>query len=552
MWKRISRAAFLKGLGGAATLAAGSKVFFDFRQNSQHIPCRMLGPSRRPGHMLRDARIAATGSAALLPGKKVIIVGGGIAGLSAAWWLEKQGLTDFLLLELEPEAGGNSLSGQNEISSFPWGAHYVPVANEESCYVRMLFEELGIIASYDARGLPVYNELYLCHDLQERLFKDGSFQEGLVPHKGLQESDRLETARFFQIVYGYRKQRGRDGKPAFAIPIDLSSQDPDLLALDRLSLSEWLATNNFKSRPLLWYLNYCCRDDYGSTSDKVSAWAGLHYFAGRTGKAANSEAYSLVTWPEGNGFLVHKLQEKNHSRIVTGAMVTKIESRDKDVVTHFLQISNNKLVSITADCLIFAAPRFMSKYLIADYRKHDHAVQSELAYAPWMVANISLRKLPESHGEPVAWDNVSYYSDSLGYVVATHQNITTRQGASVITYYFPLTDRIPPLARIQLQNADCDQWSKIIVSDLEKIHPGIQSDIISIELWPWGHGMIRPSVGFIWGENRKKMKESSGQIFFAHSDMSGISNFEEAQYQGIQAASQVLDKLGNDHLSANN
>jgi hypothetical protein len=34
-----------------------------------------------------------------------------------------------------------------------------------------------------------------------------------------------------------------------------------------------------------------------------------------------------------------------------------------------------------------------------------------------------------------------------------------------------------------------------------------------------------------------------GRVVFAHSDMSGISNFEEAQYHGVKAAKRVLAKL---------
>ena len=28
-------------------------------------------------------------------------------------------------------------------------------------------------------------------------------------------------------------------------------------------------------------MNYCCRDDYGATTDQHSAWAGIQYFASR-------------------------------------------------------------------------------------------------------------------------------------------------------------------------------------------------------------------------------------------------------------------------------
>jgi len=49
----------------------------------------------------------------------VAIVGGGIGGLSAAWWLEKRGCHDFVLLELEDRAGGNARWGENEVSAYP-------------------------------------------------------------------------------------------------------------------------------------------------------------------------------------------------------------------------------------------------------------------------------------------------------------------------------------------------------------------------------------------------------------------------------------------------
>ena len=196
MSKRISRSAFIKGVAGAALLGASAKIIWDWKNVAERIPCRMRGPSSRLGHLLRDGRISRTSPSAPAARKKVIIVGGGIAGLSAAWWLQKQGLSDFLLLEMESDVGGNSISGRNEISAFPWGAHYVPVANDESAYVRMLFEELGIIERYDRSGLPVYNELYLCHDLQERLFKDGSFQEGSCRERDYGQAITMKSPGF--------------------------------------------------------------------------------------------------------------------------------------------------------------------------------------------------------------------------------------------------------------------------------------------------------------------------------------------------------------------
>jgi hypothetical protein len=45
--------------------------------------------------------------------------------------------------------------------------------------------------------------------------------------------------------------------------------------------------------------NYCCRDDYGTRYDQVSAWAGLHYYCSRWGQAANAGNGAWLTWPGG-------------------------------------------------------------------------------------------------------------------------------------------------------------------------------------------------------------------------------------------------------------
>ncbi len=543
MSRRISRATFLKGLLGCSAALAAGKIALDSVDDQPKFPCRILGPSMDVGHKIRDLEFKNAKVESPAHDKKLVIIGGGVAGLSAAWWLNRSGFTDFTLLELEKSVGGNSSSGANNVSSYPWGAHYVPLANEESTIVRTLFEEIGIINGIAPSGLPIYNDLYMCHDPEERLFKDGTFQEGLIPRRGLQRKDKEEVNRFFALMGTYRQLRGNDGKRAFAIPLELSSQDAELLALDKISMDEWMTTNGFSTRPLKWYIDYCCRDDYGSSPKNVSAWAGIHYFAGRNGTAANAETNSVVTWPNGNGFLIDQLKSMLHQFVRTDAAVIRLEKNDAGrLSTTFYDTKERSLGLYSSDFCICATPRFLAQHIMADPPLLD---RSELVYGPWMVANITLKMMTESKGVGLAWDNVRYGSPSLGYVVATHQNITTRKNApTVITYYYPLAQGDPQKARQSLTKIDTEEWSKRIVEDLEKMNPGIGRQIVSMDLWPWGHGMIRPSVGFIWGEARKKMRQPAGNVFFAHSDMSGISNFEEAQYRGVEAAKMVLAEAG--------
>jgi hypothetical protein len=53
--------------------------------------------------------------------------------------------------------------------------------------------------------------------------------------------------------------------------------------------------------------------------------------------------------------------------------------------------------------------------------------------------------------------------------------------------------------------------------------------------------MIQPRPGYIWGQERARMQaHPSPNLAFAHSDMSGISIFEEAFARGRSAAFHVL------------
>lgn len=519
----MNRRDFLKYTAlGFGSLFLGKIIF------KKKFKGKLLGPSRIHGHKLRDYTFNKSNIISRQK-HKVVIIGGGIAGLSAGWWLKRNGFEDFTLLELEKQIGGNSQSGPN----YPWGAHYIPIANLDSEYQKILFEELGIIESYDVKSkLPIYNELFLCHEQEERLFKDGKWQNGLIPQYGLQENEKQEITKFLQIIQNFKSLKGSDQKPIFNIPLAFSSQDPKFLQLDKQSMESWLKQNNFKTKPLLWYINHCCHDDYGIGLDQVSAWAGLHYFASRRGLAANADYSDIITWPEGNGWIVKQLKNKLKSHLQTEKLAYKIQNINNKVQINYVNLPQNTQHILDCDYAICAAPHFIAKYIVSGLSPINN-----LKYIPWLTANIHL-----SYFDPeMAWDNVNYHSESLGYVLANHQQISTKQNKSIITYY----SNLKPENRYLYQLKNHSQWAQEIVSDLQKIHPNINKYIENIDIWLWGHGMISPSIDFIWSKNRQEMQKPYKNIYFAHSDMSGISIFEEAQYQGVKAALAILNNYKN-------
>src|SRR4051794_28306710 len=132
--------------GSAAAVLAGCN------KSRATFPGRIVGAASAAGHRLRDGNFPAPDESFETD---VVIIGGGIAGLAAARRFVQRGTQSFLMLELEREAGGNAAPGRNAVSAYPWGAHYVPLPNEESTEVHALFAELGITRGRDANGVPI-------------------------------------------------------------------------------------------------------------------------------------------------------------------------------------------------------------------------------------------------------------------------------------------------------------------------------------------------------------------------------------------------------------
>jgi phytoene dehydrogenase-like protein len=527
----ISRRDMLRGsLGLMAGVSACDRGEF------RALPGRLIEPAWALGHRLLDGSIP---SASIHREARVVVAGAGIAGLAAAFALEKRGVQDVLLIDALDEPGGNSSSGRNAVSGYPWGAHYVPLVRQDCDPVRELFRELKIIVDEDALGRPVYDEYSLSADPQERLWILGRWQEGLVPELGASEQDRAQFTAFFRETDGLKQRVGADGKPLFAIPLDASSADPEWRALDGISMTQYLDRRGWNSPLLRWYVDYCCRDDYGSTSAAVSAWAGLHYFAARNGVAANADATNVVTWPEGNGHLVNELAARSAATLQARSLITRIARRGEGVTVDYFDAVIGRSVQVTAAAAVVCLPRFIAARVVDGL----DAPGDGFSYAPWMVANLTLSRLPAGRGQSLAWDNVIFDSPLLGYVVATHQSLTQVQRSTVITYYWPLSHTDPKAARGEALGRSLEEWQRVIVHDLLRVHPELAGRIENIDVRVWGHAMIRPTPGFIWGEQRSRAAVQLPPLYFAHSDMSGISIFEEAYCRGLAAGSAAAARV---------
>ena len=501
----------------------------------------------RLGHRVRDEKPP------VIPADKweragIVIVGAGIAGLSAARRLLARGYDDFVILELDTAAGGTARSGSNGTSAYPWGAHYITAPMKENGDLLALLRELDLVEGADDAGEPTFREEVLCREPQERIFAGGQWHEGLYLHDGESEDDKEQFARFKTTIERYATLKDGRGRRAFAVPTSRGSDDAQLTALDNTSIAEWMAREKLTSERLTWLVDYACRDDFGARAAHTSAWAGIHYYASRL-VAAGREPQAVLTWPAGNGWLVTKLQEKLRQKLRLGLAVADVApvapaaGGGKAGVDVVALGTAPRAVGIHAERVIFAAPQFVARAVVRPYRDAPPSHLAAFQYGAWMVANLTLSARPKDgkrgHGHMMAWDNVLRDSPSLGYVVATHQ--TGRDhGPTVLTYYHPLCDEDPRAARRRLYAAGRDEWADVALTDLERAHPDIREVTTRVDVVRWGHAMVRPAPGFVFGGARAAAAQPVQGIHFAHTDLSGVALFEEAFHHGIRAADEAL------------
>ena len=530
MTMALRRRAFVLGAGAAAVLPGCGRD-----AARAQPPARWVGAGHERGHRLREKSGSLPApSASYRAG--ALVVGGGIAGLSALRALVRAGVPDAQLLELEDEAGGNSRGHAMQGIACPLGAHYLPLPGPDAHEVSEWLHEIGLLRLDPLRRTSVPEERHLCHSPQERLFIDGAWQDGLLPPPAGSGS-LAQYHRFGERVAALQRE------PGFSLPTWRTPWRAGHEALDRQAFAAWLQAEGLEDERLLAYLDYCCRDDYGAGLHTVSAWAGIHYFASRHGfRATNEEGGDdspVFTWPEGNAWLARRLAAPNAERIHTGRTVLRVEEGRHEVRVLAWNERERRAEAWSAPRAVIALPLFVAARVLADPPSALVQAAADARYAPWLVADLHLdAPLLDRLGAPPSWDNVAYApagtTTALGYVDATHQALNPVRGATVLTAYHAL----PESQRASLLNDSAATWSRRVIGDLAAtLHPDLPQRVTQVDLMRYGHAMRIPTPGARGDPALAALRSQRGRLAFAHADLSGYSVFEEAFTLGAIAGS---------------
>jgi glycine/D-amino acid oxidase-like deaminating enzyme len=515
------------------------------------VPGQIANPSSAAhGHLLRSA---ATRAASVVPASgewlDVVVVGGGVSGLSACWKLKRSGVQRIQLLELEGQLGGTSAAGSQAGRRFPWGAHYINIPPREADCVHEVLVDLEVITGYDAAGRPRVNLDYLLKWPRERLFMNGGWQEGLSPFADASAGDQEVLQQFEDDMLRWALYEGRDGRRGFAMPLAYSSTDSAVRELDDITMLDYLRSRGWNSSRLDWLVNYACRDDYGALLQQVSAWAGIHYFSCRfyDRRVADDYPSDTLTWEEGNSFLTDRLARRlSAEEIRLGKAVVAIRPVQGGAEVAYVDLASGDLAAVRTRTVVYAGKLHTAPLVVAGLPQAQRQAMSSLIYSPWLVAAVLVSRLPETAASKPAWENVLYDSPSVGYVVSDHQGRGSDHlpgsSGSALVYYLPFSED-PEGGRKELLSRPHEHWVNVIMNDLIEVHPDLDKVVERIDVYRWGHAMIRPAPGCIWGEQSRMRRQSFGPVSFATCDATGLPLFEEAVFTGIQAAERCLDLL---------
>jgi monoamine oxidase len=508
-----------------------------------------VGADDARGHLVRDGWPESKSGAPppIARSRRVgaLVVGAGVAGLAAARALIAGGVEDCHVLELEDRAGGNSRGHAIAGMRCPLGAHYLPVPGAAALEVAALLDELG--ARRVEHGRAVYDERMLCHTPEERLFVGGGWRAGLLPPiEALPAGERATTLAQYRAFAAAVASAGEGD--AFAIPTARSRWNAALAALDRFTFADWLDRQGLVAPALRWYLDYCCRDDYGAGSADVSAWAGLHYFASRHGFRApdddargesEGEGGGVLTWPEGNSWLTERLAAPLGDRLHAGRIALAVDEGRDEVAVDAWNAASGARERWIARRVVVATPLFVTARLVAAPADALRKAARILRHAPWLVANLQLSAaLDDRPGAPPSWDNVVYGGAGLGYVDAMHQSTRPYAGPTVLTAYRALgSSDAAALARerTRLLADDWRQWTAKIVAELAPAHPDLAGKLVRADLMRYGHAMSIPAPGVRSSAALAALAAPQRRVQFAHADLSAYSVFEEAFFHGTRA-----------------
>ncbi len=505
----------------------------------------LIAESYEIAHRLRDGTLSIPSLLPEGPLHDAIVVGGGVSGLMAAWELQRGGLGDVLLYEKEDYIGGNARKGHangTDYTCATWS-----LVRPKDPFLTRLLQDLEVIDGFAADGTPRIKPAYLGPGPEFNTLVDGTWYMEMQTYDpgGVQDDvskmpipakDRKDLVAFYREMKEWGERKGKDGRPAFAMPVEEGSRDPDVLALDAITMEEYARKKGWGPRTLQ-VADEWSTSDIGGSLGEVSAYAFWSFNSlGQGGED--------ITLPGGNAWLAERMIARiGADRLRTGLMVVRVENHEDEVRVITLDPKTGRFAMRRARSAVLACPKHITGRMVPEMEAAGRDGYRKYRYGALLMGAASVKRTPVLKGAPLAWFNSmsGVRRLSQGFLVADYNSDRWRQGdarrPNVLCLWAPLEGRVP---RLELLTRPWSHWADRMADDLEFMVPGLSSEVTRLDIYVWGHHMVIPYPGFLTGPLRAALTRPLGRITFAHNDRNGMPSFELATRAGFDAAREAL------------
>ena len=537
----------------------------------------------------------------------VVIVGGGIAGLAAAYTIAKA--TDrrmtCLVLENHPIFGGGAKQNEFDVRGVrlvaPQASNQFGVPREGGTSISSeawadfglprSFTYQDVDASVGGLRIPLDNYAHMdgVNETQVDVgyyFDERSGAAAPVWRRNIWRNDLAETPFPPEVRADLLRWRRTNGE----------TTDEFRRRLDTMSYAEYLERVLTLRPEVTRYVAPIVGLINGASPDGVSAFAssqiGMPAVArvrSQTGPLPQSfpggnAAYArhFVKWlvPEGisgppglegvhNGRVDFAAlnRQGQATRIRVGATVSRVQHQSSAAGGEQLRVwywLNGRHFVVRARTVVMAAGGGMARAVLADLPAEMRAAYATFQHAPALVVNVALTNWRFLRALDVAC--ARWFDDEFGFscnirrpmVIGTAPKAMTPDDPTVLTFYMGLYAPGRPAAeqgqigRRRLLETSYADFERVIRRKMTTMFGAAgfdaRRDIAGIVLNRWGHARLVQPPGFYFGRNgqspaREIVAKGYGRVAIGHSELGGHQSATGAMAQGQRAARQALELL---------
>jgi protoporphyrinogen oxidase len=459
----------------------------------KHHGADVDGEDNRICHQVRDGRVFSRPPASAR--HDVVIVGGGVSGLAAAYRLQHR---DFLLLEKEPHWGGNAYEMEYEGNIYGTGSAFL--TKDEYAYA--FSKEIGL------EMLPIDSS-------------DASIIRGeLVPDTWGDGLDKLPYAP--PVRESFKKFK----KEMLAIDVEKRGKE-----VYEKPFSDFL--KGYPEELKLWWDSFG-PSNWGATSEETTAGLAIEALQEMVEESRTDDRY---TWPGGLGAITKKLADillpKHKDHLQTGATTVAVVSEKEQVLVTYML--GGELKTVAAKAVIMATPKFITRRIVEGLPEKQSDAMHQIRYIPYPVVNLIFDKPVFNHGYDT-WCPGNAFTDVVVADWVIRKQPGYQQKFNILSCYTPMKE---DERGYLLNEIGARRIAANVLTDFQKLMPGLNVDPIEVHIYRRGHPLYMSTPG-LYTQVQPLARQPLDRVFFANTDSEGP---ESTTNTGILAAQRAVKEV---------